>query len=85
MIRDGDTVLLRLGEPASPAPAPVAALPLEHIANRDNNCMAEFNCREIFAESSLLVTACGRRGRQARERPGLPLPHDAVGYCWWLP
>ncbi|MGW0776063.1 hypothetical protein ACWD01_20955 [Streptomyces sp. NPDC002835] len=26
VIRDGDTVLLRLGEPASPVPAPVAAL-----------------------------------------------------------
>lgn len=36
VIRDGDTVLLRLGEPASPTPAPVAALLLEHIANRDN-------------------------------------------------
>jgi hypothetical protein len=29
-------VLLRLGEPASLVPAPVAALLLEHIANRDN-------------------------------------------------
>jgi hypothetical protein len=36
VIRDGDTVLLRLGEPASPIPAPVAVLLLEHIANRDN-------------------------------------------------
>lgn len=36
VIRDGDTVLLRLGDPASPVPAPVAALLLEHIANRDN-------------------------------------------------
>ncbi|MFB6783573.1 hypothetical protein ACFCX0_41290 [Streptomyces sp. NPDC056352] len=36
VIRDGDTVLLRLEEPASPVPAPVAALLLEHIANRDN-------------------------------------------------
>jgi integrase len=36
VIREGDTVLLRLGEPASPVPAPVAALLLEHIANRDN-------------------------------------------------
>ncbi|MEJ8646368.1 hypothetical protein WKI68_44100 [Streptomyces sp. MS1.HAVA.3] len=36
VIRDGDTVLLRLGEPASPVPDPVAALLLEHIANRDN-------------------------------------------------
>lgn len=36
VIREGATVLLRLGEPASPVPAPVAALLLEHIANRDN-------------------------------------------------
>ncbi len=36
VIRDGDTVLLRLGEPASPVPAPVAAPLLEHIANRNN-------------------------------------------------
>ncbi|WP_457462375.1 hypothetical protein [Streptomyces sp. TE5632] len=36
VIRDGDTVLLRLGEPASPVPAPVVDLLLEHIANRDN-------------------------------------------------
>ncbi|MFE2377518.1 hypothetical protein [Streptomyces sp. NPDC059398] len=35
VIRDGDTVLLRLGEPASPVPDPVAALLLEHTANRD--------------------------------------------------
>lgn len=36
VIRDGDAVLLRLGEPASPVPSPVAALLLEHIANREN-------------------------------------------------
>lgn len=36
VIRDGDTVLLRLGEPPSPVPAPVAALLLEHITNRGN-------------------------------------------------
>ncbi|MEV4231250.1 single-stranded DNA-binding protein [Streptomyces bobili] len=36
VIRDGDTVLLRLGESPSPVPAPVADLLLEHIANRDN-------------------------------------------------
>lgn len=37
VVRDGDnTVLLRLGDPASPVPAPVAALLLAHIANRDN-------------------------------------------------
>ncbi|MEU9671810.1 hypothetical protein AB0E25_41170 [Streptomyces bobili] len=36
VVRDGETVLLRLGDPASPVPAPVAALLLAHIANRDN-------------------------------------------------
>ncbi|MEJ8631920.1 hypothetical protein [Streptomyces sp. MS2.AVA.5] len=36
MVRHGDTVLLRLGDPASPVPAPAAALLLEHVANRDN-------------------------------------------------
>ncbi|RYJ22249.1 hypothetical protein CU044_6020 [Streptomyces sp. L-9-10] len=36
VISDGDTVLLRLGKPASPIPAPVAALLLEYIDNRDN-------------------------------------------------
>lgn len=36
VIRDGDAVLLRLGEPPSPVPAPVAALLLEHITNRGN-------------------------------------------------
>ncbi|MEO3853241.1 hypothetical protein ABGB09_37515 [Streptomyces sp. B8F3] len=36
VISDGDTVLLRLGEPPSPIPTPVADLLLEHIANRDN-------------------------------------------------
>ncbi|WP_314220592.1 hypothetical protein [Streptomyces zaehneri] len=36
VIRDGDAVLLRLGEPPSPVPAPVAALLLKHITNRGN-------------------------------------------------
>ncbi|UYQ60669.1 hypothetical protein [Streptomyces peucetius] len=36
VIRDDDTMLLRLGEPPSPVPAPVAALLLEHITNRGN-------------------------------------------------
>ncbi|MFM9582445.1 hypothetical protein [Streptomyces caniscabiei] len=36
VIHDGDTVLLRLGEPPSPVPAPVATLLLEHITHRGN-------------------------------------------------
>ncbi|MGW3659144.1 hypothetical protein ACWD6R_27245 [Streptomyces sp. NPDC005151] len=36
VLHDGDATLLRLGEPASPVPAPVASLLLEYIADRDN-------------------------------------------------
>ena len=49
VVHDGDTVLLRLGEPASPVPAPVAALLLEHIANRDNmNTATNLASRWLF-------------------------------------
>lgn len=36
LTRDGDQVMLRLGEPPSPVPAPVAELLLAWIAQRDN-------------------------------------------------
>jgi hypothetical protein len=36
VIRDGDQVLLRLGEPPSPVPPPAAGLLLEWIASRDS-------------------------------------------------
>jgi integrase len=36
VLHDGETTLLRLGEPASPVPAPVAALLLAYIADRGN-------------------------------------------------
>ncbi|OIJ98361.1 hypothetical protein [Streptomyces colonosanans] len=36
VLHDGETTLLRLGEPASPVPTPVAALLLTYIADRDN-------------------------------------------------
>ncbi|MET7389851.1 hypothetical protein ACFYPT_35900 [Streptomyces sp. NPDC005529] len=36
VLRQGEATLLRLGEPASPVPAPVAALLLAYIADRDN-------------------------------------------------
>ncbi|MER5972968.1 hypothetical protein ABT112_25095 [Streptomyces sp. NPDC002055] len=36
VLHDGETTLLRLGEPASPVPAPAAALLLAYIADRDN-------------------------------------------------
>ncbi|MFE5595626.1 helix-turn-helix domain-containing protein [Streptomyces sp. NPDC056549] len=36
VLHDGETTLLRLGEPASPIPSPVAALLLAYIADRGN-------------------------------------------------
>ncbi|MFE2234164.1 hypothetical protein ACFXA4_16570 [Streptomyces sp. NPDC059442] len=36
VFHDGETTLLRLGEPASPVPTPAAALLLAYIADRDN-------------------------------------------------
>ena len=36
VIHDGDQILLRLGDPPSPLPAPVAGLLLTWIDNRDN-------------------------------------------------
>jgi hypothetical protein len=36
IIRDGDQVLLRLGDPPSPVPMPVADLLLSWISNRNN-------------------------------------------------
>jgi integrase len=36
VLHDGETTLLRLGEPASPIPAPVASLLQEYIASRAN-------------------------------------------------
>ncbi|MGV9579029.1 hypothetical protein ACWDRZ_20500 [Streptomyces sp. NPDC003509] len=36
VLHDGEATLLRLGEPASPVPAPVAALLLAYIADRGN-------------------------------------------------
>ncbi|MGW5465132.1 hypothetical protein [Streptomyces sp. NPDC003996] len=49
VLRDGDAVLLRLGEPASPVPAPVAFLLLEYIDNRDNmNTVTKPGSRWLF-------------------------------------
>lgn len=36
LLRDGEAMVLRLGEPPSPVPAPVASLLLDYIAARDN-------------------------------------------------
>lgn len=66
VIHDGDTVLLRLGEPASPVPAPVATLLLEHIANRDNmNTATNPASRWLFP---------GRRAGQPARRPPVRAP-----------
>jgi hypothetical protein len=36
VVHDGEAVLLRLGEPASPVPEPAASLLMEYFADRDN-------------------------------------------------
>ncbi|WP_199193046.1 hypothetical protein [Amycolatopsis sp. BJA-103] len=49
VIRDGDQVLLRLGEPPSPVPAPFAELLLAWIDKRDNmNTATNPNSRWLF-------------------------------------
>ncbi|MFI7536674.1 hypothetical protein [Streptosporangium sp. NPDC049376] len=51
VVHDGDSVLLRLGEPASPVPAPVAALLLEHLATRSNmNTATNPSSRWLFPD-----------------------------------
>lgn len=49
VIHDGDQVLLRLGEPPSPVPAPVADLLLSWIPSRDNmNTATNHDSRWLF-------------------------------------
>jgi len=49
VVHDGDQVLLRLGDPPSPLPAPVADLLLTWIDNRDNmNSAANHHSRWLF-------------------------------------
>ncbi|MGH3709659.1 MAG: hypothetical protein ACRDRQ_16490 [Pseudonocardiaceae bacterium] len=49
VIRDGDQVLLRLGEPPSPVPTPIAQLLLTWISERDNmNTATNPNSRWLF-------------------------------------
>ncbi|MFF3488552.1 hypothetical protein ACFYXC_35570 [Streptomyces sp. NPDC002701] len=76
VIRVGESVLLRLGDPASPVPAPVADLLLEHIANRDNmNTATNPAPRWLFP---------GRRGGQSSRPDHLPaalqLRYDRIDY-----
>jgi hypothetical protein len=50
VIHDGDQVLLRLGEPPSPVPGPIADLLLNWIGNRDNmNTATNRNPRWLFS------------------------------------
>lgn len=49
IIRDSDQILLRLGEPPSPVPGPVADLLLEWMGNRSNmNTATNRDCRWLF-------------------------------------
>jgi integrase len=49
IIRDGDQILLRLGEPPAPVPGPVADLLLEWMGNRSNmNTATNRDCRWLF-------------------------------------
>ncbi|WP_222109688.1 hypothetical protein [Streptomyces cupreus] len=77
MIRDGVTVLLRLGEPASPAPAPVASLLLEHIADRDNMNTATNPASRGFSPAAAARGAAIRQ--QLLEMP-IPVVAEALGY-----
>lgn len=63
VIHDDDQVLLRLGEPPSPVPAPVADLLLSWIPNRDNmNTATNRDSRWLFP---------GRRAGQPMHRDAL--------------
>jgi len=71
VIRDGDQVLLRLGEPPSPVPAPVADLLLSWIGNRDNmNTATNRNSPWLFP---------GRRAGQPMNPDTLALLVNDIG------
>jgi len=59
VLRDGDAVLLRLGEPASPVPAAFDSLLLEHIAHRENMDTA-------INQASRWLFPCRRAGQPFR-------------------
>ncbi|MDW6057493.1 hypothetical protein SAZ11_04725 [Streptomyces sp. FXJ1.4098] len=69
VILNGDFVLLRLGEPASPVPAPVASLLLEYINNRDN-------MNTVTNPASRWLFPCRRAGRPARPDHPSALLHE---------
>lgn len=71
VLRDADAVLLRLGEPASPVPAPVDSLLLEHIAHRDDVGTATNRAsRWLFP---------GRRAGRSFRPDRLSAPRRAIG------
>jgi hypothetical protein len=72
LLRDGETVFLRLGDPPSPVPEPVAALVLDYIAARDNmNTATNRDSRWLFP---------GRRAGQAYrpQRLGQDIVHEPL-------
>ncbi len=71
VIHDGDQVLLRLGEPPSPVPGPVADLLLSWIDKRDNmNTATNRNSRWLFP---------GRRAGQPMHSDALAALVDDLG------
>lgn len=71
VIRDDDQVLLRLGEPPSPVPEPVAGLLLEWIGSRDNmNTAANRNSPWLFP---------GRRAGQPMNADSLATQVNDIG------
>jgi hypothetical protein len=71
VIRDDGEVLLRLGEPPTPVPGPVADLPLQWIVIRDNmNTAANRNSRWLFP---------GRKPGQPMNPTSLPALAQGIG------
>jgi hypothetical protein len=71
VIHDGDQVLLRLGEPPSPVPRPIADLLLSWIDNRDNmNTATNRHSRWLFP---------GRRAGQPMQPDALAALVNSIG------
>jgi site-specific recombinase XerD len=69
VIRDGDQVLLRLGDPPSPVAAPVAALLLEYLGQRTN-------MRTATNRDSRWLFPGRRAGQPLQPRALSPLIHE---------
>lgn len=74
VVHDGDAVLLRLGEPPSPVPAPVAALLREHIATRAN-----MNTATIPTSRWIFPGLRNARWRDPRECPAQQCKSSGMG------